>query len=74
VYDTSHNINDTMSDNGYITQHTVRDTIHDIWRCCTLAYGSDLHFGLWYPVTDPQKLTFQPCVGLWLSCHKRNTH
>jgi len=53
-----------MSDNGYITQHTVRDTIHDIWRCCTLAYGSDLHFGLWYPVTDPQKLTFQPCVGL----------
>jgi len=23
---------------------------------------------------DPQKLTFQPCVNLWLSCHKRNTH
>jgi len=27
-----------------------------------------------FPLTDPQKLTFQPCVGLWLSCHKRNTY
>jgi len=25
-------------------------------------------------LTDPQKLTFQPCVDLWLSCPKRNTH
>jgi len=24
-------------------------------------------------LTDPQKLTFQPCVYLWLSCHKWNT-
>jgi len=25
-----------------------------------------------FPLTDPQKLTFQPCVDLWLSCDKRN--
>jgi len=25
-------------------------------------------------LTDPQKLTFQPCVDLLLSCHTRNTH
>jgi len=31
----------------------------------------NIHTG--FPLTDP-KLTFQPCVDLWLSCHKRNTH
>jgi len=25
-------------------------------------------------MSDHQKLTFQPCVDLWLSCHKGNTH
>jgi len=29
---------------------------------------------LTFPLVDPQRLTFQPCVDLWLSCHKRNTH
>jgi len=33
-----------------------------------------LIFALAFPLTDPQKLTFKLCVGLWLFCHKRNTH
>jgi len=36
------------------------------------AVRFNIHTG--FPLTDPQKLTFQPCVDLWLSCHKRNTH
>jgi len=31
-------------------------------------------FTLDFPLTDPQKLTFQPCVDLRLSCHTRSTH
>jgi len=27
-----------------------------------------------FSLNDPQKLTCQTCVDLWLSCHKRNTH
>jgi len=34
-----------------------------------------VHFNIHteFPLTDPQKLTFPPCVDLCLSCHKRDT-